>query len=88
MAVKHSPGIRMIKDLSVMQQQTERNDRFQFNYKGFTFNINLSLQLSAARCIIKPLVDKIENVNLLHTNADERVLDRKDGKQPRRYCFF
>jgi TonB-linked SusC/RagA family outer membrane protein len=51
-----------------------------FNYKGFTFNINLSYNLGG-QMYNQTLVDKIENVNLLVTNADERVLTER-WKQP------
>lgn len=51
-----------------------------FNYKGFTFNINLSYQFGG-QMYNQTLVDKIENVNLLVTNADERVLTER-WKQP------
>ena len=51
-----------------------------FNYKGFTFNINLSYQYGG-QMYNQTLVDKIENVDLLHTNADERVLTER-WKQP------
>ena len=51
-----------------------------FNYKGFSFNINLSYQVGG-QMYNQTLVDKIENVNLLVTNADERVLTQR-WKQP------
>ncbi|MES2773054.1 MAG: SusC/RagA family TonB-linked outer membrane protein [Bacteroidota bacterium] len=51
-----------------------------FNYKGFTFNINLTYQVGG-QMYNQTLVDKIENVNLLVTNADERVLTER-WKQP------
>ena len=51
-----------------------------FNYKGFTFNFNLSYQYGG-QMYNQTLVDKIENVNLLVTNADERVLKER-WKQP------
>ena len=47
-----------------------------FTYKGFTFNINLSYQWGG-QMYNQTLVDKIENVNLLATNADERVLTER-----------
>ena len=47
-----------------------------FNYKGWTFNINLSYQYGG-QMYNQTLVDKIENVNLLITNADERVLTER-----------
>jgi hypothetical protein len=52
----------------------------QFNYKGFTFNFNLSYQYGG-QMYNQTLVDKIENVNLLQNNADERVLTER-WKQP------
>jgi len=51
-----------------------------FNYKGFTFNFNLSYQYGG-QMYNQTLVDKIENVDLLHSNADERVLTER-WKQP------
>ena len=51
-----------------------------FSYKGFSFNINLSFQWGG-QMYNQTLVDKIENVNLLSTNADERVLTER-WKQP------
>jgi TonB-linked SusC/RagA family outer membrane protein len=51
-----------------------------FNYKGFTFNIYLSYNYGG-QMYNQTLVDKIENVDLLHTNADERVLTER-WKQP------
>jgi hypothetical protein len=51
-----------------------------FNYKGITFNINLSYNYGG-QMYNQTLVDKIENVDLLHTNADERVLTER-WKQP------
>ncbi|TMI96401.1 MAG: SusC/RagA family TonB-linked outer membrane protein [Bacteroidetes bacterium] len=51
-----------------------------FNYKGFTFNINLSFNYGGQK-YNQTLVDKIENVDLLHSNADERVLTER-WKQP------
>jgi TonB-linked SusC/RagA family outer membrane protein len=47
-----------------------------FNYKGFTFNINLSYQYGG-QMYNQTLVDKIENINLRATNADERVLNER-----------
>ncbi|HEX3168537.1 MAG TPA: SusC/RagA family TonB-linked outer membrane protein, partial [Chitinophagaceae bacterium] len=51
-----------------------------FIYKGFTFNISLSYNYGG-QMYNQTLVDKIENVNLLVTNADERVLTER-WKQP------
>lgn len=51
-----------------------------FTYKGITFNINFSFQWGG-QMYNQTLVDKIENVNLLSTNADERVLTER-WKQP------
>ena len=51
-----------------------------FTYKGFVFNIALSYQWGG-QMYNQTLVDKIENVNLLTTNADERVLTER-WKQP------
>ncbi len=51
-----------------------------FTYKGFSFNINMSFQWGG-QMYNQTLVDKIENVNLLLTNADERVLKER-WKQP------
>ena len=51
-----------------------------FSYKGISFNINLSFQWGG-QMYNQTLVDKIENVNLLETNADERVLTER-WKQP------
>lgn len=51
-----------------------------FSYKGFSFNINLSFEWGG-QMYNQTLVDKIENVNLLQTNADERVLNER-WKQP------
>jgi hypothetical protein len=51
-----------------------------FNYKGFTFNIYLSYNYGG-QMYNQTLVDKIENVDLLHSNADERVLTER-WKQP------
>jgi len=51
-----------------------------FNYKGFTFNFNLSFEFGG-QMYNQTLVDKIENVNLLVSNADERVLTER-WKQP------
>ncbi|MFL5739776.1 MAG: SusC/RagA family TonB-linked outer membrane protein [Flavisolibacter sp.] len=49
-------------------------------YKGFTINIIMSYQYGG-KMYNQTLVDKIENVNLLTTNADERVLTDR-WKQP------
>lgn len=51
-----------------------------FSYKGFSFNINMSFQFGG-QMYNQTLVEKIENVNLLQTNADERVLTER-WKQP------
>jgi TonB-linked SusC/RagA family outer membrane protein len=51
-----------------------------FNYKGFTFNVNLTYQFGGQK-YNQTLVDKIENVDLVHSNADERVLTER-WKQP------
>jgi TonB-linked SusC/RagA family outer membrane protein len=51
-----------------------------FNYRGFIFNINLSYQYGS-QLYNQTLVDKIENVDLRTTNADERVLTER-WKQP------
>jgi TonB-linked SusC/RagA family outer membrane protein len=51
-----------------------------FNYKGFTFNFTLAYEYGGQK-YNQTLVDKIENVNLLTTNADERVLTER-WKQP------
>src|SRR6187402_123789 len=51
-----------------------------FNYKSFSFNIHLSYSYGG-QMYNQTLVDKIENVNLLVTNADERVLTER-WKQP------
>ena len=51
-----------------------------FNYRSFTFNINLAYQVGGYR-YNQTLADKIENVNLLLTNADTRVLTER-WKQP------
>jgi hypothetical protein len=47
-----------------------------FNYKGWTLNIYLSYQYGG-QMYNQTLQDKIENVDLLHTNADERVLTQR-----------
>jgi hypothetical protein len=47
-----------------------------FIFKGFTFIISLSYQYGG-QMYNQTLVDKIENVNLLTTNADERVLTER-----------
>ncbi|HEX6849382.1 MAG TPA: SusC/RagA family TonB-linked outer membrane protein [Chitinophagaceae bacterium] len=47
-----------------------------FNYKGITFNFTLSYQYGG-QIYNQTLVDKIENVNLRATNADERVLTER-----------
>ena len=51
-----------------------------FSYKGFSFNINMSYQYGG-QMYNQTLVDKIENVNLMQGNADERVLTER-WKQP------
>ena len=51
-----------------------------FTYKGFSFNINLAYQYGG-QMYNQTLVDKIENVDLKTTNADERVLTDR-WKQP------
>jgi TonB-linked SusC/RagA family outer membrane protein len=50
------------------------------NIRSFSFNINLSYQVGGYR-YNQTLADKIENVNLLLTNADTRVLTER-WKQP------
>ena len=45
-------------------------------YKGFMFNINMGYQYGGQK-YNQTLVDKIENVDLLHSNADERVLTER-----------
>ena len=57
-----------------------------FSFKGFTFNINLSYQYGG-QIYNQTLVDKIENVNLYLTNADERVLSQR-WKQPGDHVSF
>ncbi len=47
-----------------------------FNYKGWTFNFNLSYQYGG-QMYNQTLLDKIENVDLRITNADERVLTER-----------
>lgn len=47
-----------------------------FNYKGFTLNITMTYQFGG-QMYNQTLVDKIENVNLRVTNADERVLTER-----------
>jgi TonB-linked SusC/RagA family outer membrane protein len=47
-----------------------------FTYKGFSFNISLLYQYGG-QLYNQTLVDKIENVNLYITNADERVLTQR-----------
>jgi hypothetical protein len=47
-----------------------------FNYKGWTLNIYLSYQYGGQQ-YNQTLQDKIENVNLLQTNADVRVLTQR-----------
>ncbi|MGF7232767.1 TonB-dependent receptor domain-containing protein, partial [Arachidicoccus sp.] len=51
-----------------------------FNYKGITFNFNLIYQFGG-QMYNQTLVEKIENVNLLTGNADQRVLSER-WKQP------
>jgi hypothetical protein len=55
-------------------------------YKGFTLNINMSYQYGG-QMYNQTLVDKIENINLIATNADERVLTQR-WKQPGDHAFF
>ncbi|HSC53405.1 MAG TPA: SusC/RagA family TonB-linked outer membrane protein [Phnomibacter sp.] len=55
-------------------------------YKGFSFNINMSYQWGG-QMYNQTLVDKIENVNLKQSNADERVLTER-WKQPGDVVFF
>ena len=57
-----------------------------FLYKGFTFNINLTYQYGG-QMYNQTLVDKIENVDLRRTNADERVLTER-WKSPGDRTFF
>jgi len=57
-----------------------------FTYKSITFNINMSYQYGG-QLYNQTLVDKIENVNLLTTNADERVLTQR-WKQPGDHASF
>jgi TonB-linked SusC/RagA family outer membrane protein len=57
-----------------------------FTYKSITFNINMSYQYGG-QLYNQTLVDKIENVNLLSTNADERVLTQR-WKQPGDHASF
>jgi TonB-linked SusC/RagA family outer membrane protein len=57
-----------------------------FAYKGFMFNINMGYQYGG-QMYNQTLVDKIENVNLLTTNADERVLTER-WKQPGDHVAF
>jgi len=47
-----------------------------FNFKGWTFNINMSYQYGG-QMYNQTLQDKIENVDLRNTNADERVLTQR-----------
>ena len=47
-----------------------------FNYKGITFNINLSFQYGG-QMYNQTLADKIENVDLRNNNVDERVLTQR-----------
>jgi hypothetical protein len=55
-------------------------------FKGFTFNIFLNYQLGG-QMYNQTLLDKIENVDLRTTNADERVLTDR-WKQPGDQVFF
>ena len=57
-----------------------------FAYKGFMFNINLGYQYGGQK-YNQTLVDKIENVDLLHDNADERVLTER-WKKPGDHSAF
>jgi TonB-linked SusC/RagA family outer membrane protein len=47
-----------------------------FNYKGFTFNIVLGFQYGG-QMYNQTLMEKIEDVNIILTNADERVLKER-----------
>ncbi|MBV4359263.1 SusC/RagA family TonB-linked outer membrane protein [Parasegetibacter sp. MAH-26] len=51
-----------------------------FTYKGFSLNINMSFQWGG-QMYNQTLVDKVENVDLRSTNADERVITQR-WKQP------
>ncbi|WP_029277067.1 SusC/RagA family TonB-linked outer membrane protein [Pedobacter borealis] len=57
-----------------------------FNYKNFVLNFNLMFQYGGYM-YNQTLVDKIENVNLLAVNADERVLTER-WKQPGDHSSF
>ena len=57
-----------------------------FSYKGFSFNINLAYQYGG-QIYNQTLVDKIENVNLITSNADERVLTER-WKKPGDHVSF
>lgn len=57
-----------------------------FNYKNFVLNFNLMFQYGGYM-YNQTLVDKIENVNLLAGNADERVLTER-WKQPGDHTSF
>jgi TonB-linked SusC/RagA family outer membrane protein len=57
-----------------------------FAYKGFVFNINMGYQYGG-QLYNQTLVDKIENVDLLHFNADERVLSQR-WKKPGDHVAF
>jgi len=55
-------------------------------YKGFTLNIMMSYQYGG-QLYNQTLVDKIENVNLNQTNADERVLTERWQKPGDRVSY-
>jgi hypothetical protein len=55
-------------------------------YKGFTLNIMMSYQYGG-QLYNQTLVDKIENVNLNQTNADERVLTERWKKPGDRVSY-
>jgi TonB-linked SusC/RagA family outer membrane protein len=57
-----------------------------FSYKGITFNIAMAYQYGG-QMYNQTLVDKIENVDLRITNADERVLTQR-WKQPGDHASF
>lgn len=57
-----------------------------FNYKNFVLNFNLMYQYGGYM-YNQTLVDKVENVNLLIGNADERVLTER-WKQPGDHSSF
>ena len=51
-----------------------------FTFKGFSFSVNLAYNYGG-QMYNQTLVDKIENVDLIHSNADERVFTER-WKQP------